>query len=129
MTGRSSAKRTGLCLLALLLFCLANDNVRVVGDPIRIPPELVYRDAFINNPEDLILLDKLKRVNEEKKNIEEREKELVDMQVMIQSVLEARAKDKARAQPSDYSAEELPTPNAVVSQAQRSGKRTALSCE
>ena len=56
----------------------------------------------------------------------EREKELDDMEMAIQSVLEGRAKAKASI---DYSAEELPTPNAVVSQAKRSGKRNPISCE
>lgn len=54
----------------------------------------------------------------------EREKALDDVQMMIESVLEAKAKAKTR--PGDYiSVEELPTPNAIVSP--RSGKRTAIS--
>lgn len=66
---------------------------------------------------------------EERKDMAEREKALDDVQMVIQSVLEARAKAKPRVPPGDYSAEELPTPNAVVSQAQRPGKRTSISCE
>ncbi|CAK9815343.1 hypothetical protein ANTPLA_LOCUS8617 [Anthophora plagiata] len=127
MTGRFSAKRTSLCLLALLLSCLSSDNVLVVGEPEPIPSELLYSESFINNAENLILLNKLKQVIEERKDMAEREKALDDVQMVIQSVLEARAKAKTRIQPDDYSVEELPTPNAVVSQAQRSGKRTAIS--
>ncbi|XP_017764799.1 PREDICTED: uncharacterized protein LOC108554137 [Eufriesea mexicana] len=123
MTGRSSTKRTGLCLLALLLSCLSSD-VFVVGEPEPLPSELLYNKNFLN-AENLILLNKLKQVIEEKEDMAEREKSLDNMQMMIQSVLESRAKIQTGVQPDDYSGEELPTPNAVVSQMQRSGKRTA----
>ncbi|XP_031835667.1 uncharacterized protein LOC116428328 [Nomia melanderi] len=126
MTGRSSAKRTGLCLLTLLLFCLSNGNVLVVGDPGPIPSELLYSEAFLNNAENLILMKKLKQVIEEKKNVVEREKELDDMQIMIESVLEPRIKDKPSTR-VDYSAEEFRTPNTVMRQTQREGKRTPLT--
>lgn len=54
MTGRSSAKRTSLCLLALL-FCLSGDNLLlVVGEPEPIPSELLYSESFINNAENLV---------------------------------------------------------------------------
>ena len=120
-------KRTGFCLLALLLAGLFSDNVLVVGEPEPIPSELLYSDSFIKNAENLILLNKLKQVIEEKKDMAEREKALDDMEMAIQSVLEDRAKAKARLPSIDYSAEELPTPNAVVSQAKRSGKRNPIS--
>ncbi|KOC62536.1 hypothetical protein WH47_04197 [Habropoda laboriosa] len=128
MTGSSSVKRTSLCLLALLLSCLSSGNILVVGEPEPIPSELLYSERFIKNAENLILLNKLKLI-EEKKDMAEREKALDDEEMVIQSMLEARAKTKTRIQPGDYSVEELPTPNAVISQAQRSGKRTAISCE
>ncbi|XP_017793010.1 PREDICTED: uncharacterized protein LOC108574873 [Habropoda laboriosa] len=126
MTGSSSVKRTSLCLLALLLSCLSSGNILVVGEPEPIPSELLYSERFIKNAENLILLNKLKLI-EEKKDMAEREKALDDEEMVIQSMLEARAKTKTRIQPGDYSVEELPTPNAVISQAQRSGKRTAIS--
>ena len=126
MTGRCCLKRTGFCLLALLLAGLFSDNVLVVGEPEPIPSELLYSDSFIKNAENLILLNKLKQVIEEKKDMAEREKALDDMEMAIQSVLEGRAKAKARLPSIDY-AEELPTPNAVVSQAKRSGKRNPIS--
>ncbi|KAK1124683.1 hypothetical protein K0M31_006051 [Melipona bicolor] len=120
MTGRSSTRRTGLCLLALLLSCLSSD-VFVVGEPEPIPSELLYSKSFINNAENLILLNKLNQVIEEKEDITEREKELDDVQRMIESVLKARAKD-------NYSEEELPVPpNPPNRLAPRSGKRTAIS--
>ncbi|XP_076243747.1 uncharacterized protein LOC143184985 [Calliopsis andreniformis] len=120
MTGRSSLRRTGLCLLALLLCSLSSDRNLVVGEPEPVPSELFYRESFINNAENLILLNKLKQVIDERKDM------ALDEMQMIQSAMEAEAKAKARVPPGDYSAEELPTPNAVVSQVQRSGKRTAI---
>ena len=127
MTGRCCLKRTGFCLLALLLAGLFSDNVLVVAEPEPIPSELLYSDSFIKNAENLMLLNKLKQVIEEKKDMVEREKALDDVEMVIQSVLEARAKAKARLPSIDYSAEELPTPNAVVSQAKRAGKRNPIS--
>ena len=53
MTGRSSTRRTGLCLLALLLSCLSS-GVFVVGEPEPIPSELLYTKSFINNAENLV---------------------------------------------------------------------------
>ncbi|XP_054015894.1 uncharacterized protein LOC128896554 [Hylaeus anthracinus] len=130
MTGRSSTKRTGLCLLALLLCCFTSDNLFVAAEPEPIPAELHYSDNFINNAENFILLNKLSQVIEERKDTAERGKELENEQMVIQTVLDARAKTKTRLPPGDYSIEELPTPNAVVGQMRRSGKRTAaLSCE
>ena len=126
MTGRSSTKRTGLCLLALLLSCLSND-VFVVGEPEPIPSELLYSKNFINNAENLILLNKLKQVIDEKEEIVEQEKTLDDVQMMLQTVLEERAKDDMRIPPGDYSVEEIPTPNPPHKQVQRSGKRTSIS--
>ncbi|XP_050579705.1 uncharacterized protein LOC126917160 [Bombus affinis] len=123
MTGRSSTKRTGLCLLALLLSCLEN----VVGEPEPIPSELLYSKNFINNAENLILLNKLKQVIDEKEEIVEQEKTLDDVQMMLQTVLEERAKDDMRIPPGDYSVEEIPTPNPPHKQVQRSGKRTSIS--
>ncbi|XP_076168081.1 uncharacterized protein LOC143147083 isoform X1 [Ptiloglossa arizonensis] len=132
MTGRSTVKLTGVGLLGLLLSCIFCDDVLVAGNPIPIPSELLYSNN--NNAENLegfvlsqILLKELKQVIEERKDTVEREKVLEDEQMVIQSVLEDRAKAKARIHQGDYSVEELPTPNAIVSQAQRSGKRTALS--
>ncbi|XP_043513939.1 uncharacterized protein LOC122530741 [Frieseomelitta varia] len=120
MTGRSSTRRTGLCLLALLLSCLSSGGF-VVGEPEPIPSELLYSKSFINNAENLILLNKLKQVIEEKEDITEREKTLDDVQRMIESVLRAKAKD-------NYSDEELPAPpNPPNRLAPRSGKRTAIS--
>lgn len=55
MTGRSSAKRTGLCLLALF-FCFSSDNVFVVGEPEPFPAELLYSESFVNNAENLVSL-------------------------------------------------------------------------
>ncbi|KOX79314.1 hypothetical protein WN51_09116 [Melipona quadrifasciata] len=117
MTGRSSTRRTDLCLLALLLSCLSS-GVFVVGEPEPepIPSELLYSKSFINNAENLVMI-------EEKEDITEREKELDDVQRMLESVLKARAKD-------NYSDEELPVPpNPPNRLAPRSGKRTAISCE
>lgn len=152
MTGRCCLKRTGFCLLALLLAGLFSDDVLVAGEPEPIPSELLYTDSLIKTAENLvsiyrlwrligsfprltavclsqILLNKLKQVIEEKKDMAEREKVLDDVEMEIQSALEDRAKAKARLPSIDYSAEELPTPNAVVSQAKRSGKRNPISCE
>ncbi|XP_076670920.1 uncharacterized protein LOC143370132 [Andrena cerasifolii] len=127
MTGRCCLKPTGFCLLALLLAGLFSDNVVVVGEPEPIPSERLYSDSFIKNAENFILLNKLKQVYEEQKDMAERQKVLDDEEMVIQSMLEARAKDKARLPSVDYSAEELPTPNAIVSQAKRSGKRNPIS--
>ncbi|XP_076647449.1 uncharacterized protein LOC143356024 [Halictus rubicundus] len=130
MTGRSSTKRTGLCLLALLLFCLSNDKILVVGERGPMPSELLYNsEAFLKSAENYIMLSKLRQMEEEKKNIDERKKELDVMEEIIIESMEARNKDKVvpRVQPAGYSAEELPTPNAVVRQLQRSGKRTELT--
>ena len=127
MTGRCCLKRMGFCLLALLLAGLFSGNVLVAGEPEPIPSELLYSDSLIKNAENLMLLNKLKQVIEEKREMTEREKALDDMEMAIQSVLEGRAKAKARLPSIDYSAEELPTPNAVVSQAKRSGKRNPIS--
>ncbi|XP_078046177.1 uncharacterized protein LOC144474786 [Augochlora pura] len=130
MTGRSSAKRTGLCLLALLLFCLCNDDVMVAAQIDPIPPELLYdSEAFLKNTENYIMLNKLRQMEEEKKEMDERKKELDVMEEYIIESFEAR-KDKAVPRvvpPAGYSPEELPTPNAVVRQPQRSGKRTELT--
>ncbi|XP_076756809.1 uncharacterized protein LOC143426942 [Xylocopa sonorina] len=114
MTGRSSTKRTGLCLLALLLSCLSSDKYSVVAEPEPIPSELFY----IKNAENLLLLKKLDQVIEEQEDMAERKKELDDMEMVIHSMLRARQKPES---------EQLPTPNAVVSPTQRSGKRTAIS--
>ena len=127
MTGRRCLKRTGFCLLALLLAGLFSDNALVVGEPEPLPSELLYSDSLIKNTENLILLNKLKQLVEEKKDMVERQKVLDDEEMVLQSMLEARAKPKARLPSIDYSAEELPTPNAIVSQAKRSGKRNPIS--
>ncbi|XP_076290406.1 uncharacterized protein LOC143213926 [Lasioglossum baleicum] len=130
MTGRSNTKRTGLCLLALILFCLSNDNILVVAEMGPMPSELLYNsEAFLKNAENYIMLNKLRQMEQEKKNIDERQKELDVMEEIIIESMEARNKDKAvpRVQSAGYSAEELPTPNAVVRQPQRSGKRTELT--
>lgn len=66
---------------------------------------------------------------DEKEEIVEQEKTLDDVQMMLQTVLEARAKDDMRVPPGDYSVEEIPTPNPPHKQVQRSGKRTSISCE
>ncbi|CAL7941001.1 unnamed protein product [Xylocopa violacea] len=118
MTGRSSTKRTGLCLLALLLSCLSSDKCSVVGEPEPIPSELIYSKDIIKNAENLLLLKKLGQVIQEQQDMEERKKELEDVEMVIQTVLRAREKPES---------EQLPTPNAVVSPTQRSGKRTAIS--
>lgn len=126
MTGRSRSTRTGLCLLALLLSCISARLARVTAEPEPIPAEFLFRDTYVNNADNnLILLSKLKEIIEERKDMAEREKELADEQREIQSVLEART--RPRAPQNDYSGEELPPPNAIVSQPQHPGKRTAIS--
>ncbi|XP_033342818.1 uncharacterized protein LOC117229959 [Megalopta genalis] len=129
MTGRSSAKPTGLCLLALLLFCICKRDVMVAAQIGPIPSELLYdSEAFLKNTENYIMLNKLRQMEEEKKDIDERKKELDVMEEYIIESFEAR-KDKAapRVPPAGYSPEELPTPNAVVRELQRAGKRTELT--
>ncbi|XP_043252500.1 uncharacterized protein LOC122397412 [Colletes gigas] len=126
MTARPSAKRTGLCLLTLLLSCFYSGNVLVAGEPEPIPSELLDTDDSFNT-DNYILWNRLKHVIQARKDTFERGKELEEEQMIIQSALETRAKVKSRLPPGDYSAEELPTPNAMVSQPRRSEKRTTLN--
>lgn len=127
MTGRSRSTRTGLCLVVgVFLSCLSGRVARVATEPVPIPSEFLFRENYVNNAEEnIILLSKLKQIIEERKDMAEREKELSDVQREIQSMLEART--RARAHQNDFSGEELPPPNAIVSQPQHSGKRTAIS--
>ena len=154
MTGRSSAKRrTALCLLALLLFFRLSAS-SVVGEPI--PSEyygktsdndfvsIFYYFSLFFSPIILthsphsnrlhvynrqILLNKLKELFEEKQYVAEREKELDKERMKIQSII-MEGKESEIQSDSDYYAEKLPTPNAVVRQEpQHSGKRTMISCE
>ncbi|KAG7205219.1 hypothetical protein KM043_018304 [Ampulex compressa] len=127
MTGRCSVTRTSLCLVALLLSCLSGSNLFVAGAPEPIPPE--YNDNFSDYAENLLLLNRLKLIIEQKENILERERELSELRMTIQTIMEARA--KMRNQNVDYSAEEpeiLPIPSAVVNQTpQQTGKRTGAT--
>ena len=76
-----------------------------------------------------ILLNKLKELFEEKQYVAEREKELDKERMKIQSII-MEGKESEIQSDSDYYAEKLPTPNAVVRQEpQHSGKRTMISCE
>lgn len=123
MTGRSSAKRrTAPCLLALLLLLFFHLSPSSVGgEPI---PSEFYGKTSDN---DFILLNKLKELFEEKQYVAEREKELDKERMKIQSII-MEGKESEIQSDSDYYAEKLPTPNAVVRQEpQHSGKRTMIS--
>ncbi|XP_017880013.1 uncharacterized protein LOC108624911 isoform X2 [Ceratina calcarata] len=114
MTGRFSTTRTGSCLLALFLVscCLSNDKVFVVGEPEPVPVEL-YNNNLVRSAAD-IMLNKLRQVAmKETEEIEEREKDLYDVQVVIKSL---ETKSEPVPPEPDYSVEELPTPNAVIGQ-------------
>lgn len=149
MTGRSSAKRrTAPCLLALLLLLFFHLSPSSVGgEPI--PSEFYGKTSdndfvsihsiiflacyvrivcvYIINRQ--ILLNKLKELFEEKQYVAEREKELDKERMKIQSII-MEGKESEIQSDSDYYAEKLPTPNAVVRQEpQHSGKRTMISCE
>lgn len=154
MTGRSSAKRrTALCLLALLLLFFRLSASSVVGEPIpesefygktsdndfvsihRFIISLIARSRYSPHSNlctcfnRQILLNKLKELFEEKQYVAEREKELDKERMKIQSII-MEGKESEIQSDSDYYAEKLPTPNAVVRQEpQHSGKRTMISCE
>lgn len=77
-----------------------------------------------------MLIRQLSQVKEEKKNVVEREKELDEMENIIKSALEdqPRIKDKPPTR-VDYLPEDFRTPNTIIRQPPREGKRAPLTCE
>lgn len=87
-----------------------------------------------------MLVNRLKQLMEQKHRVVEQEHEITDEQIEIQSILEAKARERERAMeqsPPDYSAgepepEALPVPAAMIHDQQHPGKRhgvNAVSCE
>lgn len=123
MTGTSTTLGTGSYLLAVLLIVswLLGTGSLVEGEPEPISSELLYNsESFLSDAENLILLNKLRQMSEEKKDITERE-------MLIQSVLDARARAWSQQFHGEYSAEDLPAANTLINSPQHPGKRTAVS--
>lgn len=136
MTERASqqaAARTSLCLLAaLVLSCATSDSnkVLVLAQPEPLAPGFVYGDNLADDPESLILLNRLKQLTELKHRVVEKEHEITDEQITLQAMLEAKAQERERTISPDYSAlqpeaEALPVPAAMIHHGnqQHPGKR------
>ncbi|EZA54850.1 hypothetical protein X777_05136 [Ooceraea biroi] len=139
MTERASqqtAARTSLCLLAALVLSCASGSKKVLAQPIEpLAPGFVYGDNFADDPESLMLLNRLKQLTELKHRVVEKEHEITDVQIAIQAMLEAKAQERERTISPDYSEPEaLPVPAAMIHHGnqQHPGKRqgtNAVSCK
>ncbi|XP_012222692.1 uncharacterized protein CNMa [Linepithema humile] len=134
-TSQQAVAKTSLCLLtALVLSCATsgNDKVLVLAQPESLSPGFIYGDNVADDVENLMLLNRLKQLTEQKHRIVEQEHEITDEQIEIQAVLEAKAREREHAiaaqQPPDYSIEEpepetLPIPAAMIQHGEHLGKR------
>ncbi|XP_018353074.1 PREDICTED: uncharacterized protein LOC108754909 isoform X2 [Trachymyrmex septentrionalis] len=134
---RRAAARTSLCLLAVLvLSCITSGN-RAYAFP---RPEPLPGNFFIGDPadeENIMLVNRLKQLIEQKHRVVEQEYEITDEQIEIQALLEAKARERERAMlmeqpPPDYSSgeaepEALPVPSAMIHDHQHPGKRQDMS--
>lgn len=134
---RRAAVRTNLCLLAaLVLSCATNgtDRAHALPQPEPLPPGLFFGDPA-DEAENIMLVNRLKQLTEQKHRVVEQEHEITDEQIEIQAILEAKARERERAMeqsPPDYSAgepepEALPVPAAMIHDQQHPGKRHGVN--
>ncbi|XP_018365344.1 PREDICTED: uncharacterized protein LOC108762715 isoform X2 [Trachymyrmex cornetzi] len=141
MTKRGSrrpAARTSLCLLAaLVLSCITSgDRAYALPRPEPLPPGIFIGDPA-DEAENIMLVNRLKQLIEQKHRVVEQEYEITDEQIEIQALLEAKARERERAMlmeqpPPDYSSgetepEALPVPAAMIHDHQHPGKRQDMS--
>ncbi|XP_018044178.1 PREDICTED: uncharacterized protein LOC108684388 isoform X2 [Atta colombica] len=135
---RQAATRTSLCLLvaALVLSCITSGNrAYALPRPEPLPPGIFIGDPA-DEAENIMLVNRLKQLIEQKQRVVEQENEITDEQIEIQALLEAKARERERAmlmeQPPDYSSgeaepEALPVPAAMIHDHQHPGKRQDMS--
>ncbi|XP_071637436.1 uncharacterized protein [Temnothorax longispinosus] len=138
---RRAAARTSLCLLAALVLSCATSGINRAHafpqpQPEPLPPGFFYGDSA-DEAENIILVNRLKQLMEQKYRVVEQEHEITDEQIeILQAILEAKAQEREREreramsmeQPPDYSAgepepEALPVPAAMKHDQQHLGKR------
>ncbi|XP_071565850.1 uncharacterized protein [Temnothorax nylanderi] len=145
---RRAAARTSLCLLAALVLSCATSGINRAHafpqpqpqpqlEPL--PPGFFYGDSA-DEAENIMLVNRLKQLMEQKHRVVEQEHEITDEQIEIQAILEAKARERERErdramsmeQPPDYSAgepepEALPVPAAMIHDQQHPGKRHGVN--
>ncbi|XP_011866731.1 PREDICTED: uncharacterized protein LOC105561396 [Vollenhovia emeryi] len=135
---RRAAARTSLCLLAaFVLSCARSGTGRAYAlpQPEPLPPGVFFGEA--DEAENIMLVNRLKQLMEQKHRVVEQEHEITDEQIEIQAILEAKARERERAMsaeqpPPDYSAgepeaEALPVPAAMIHDQQHPGKRHGVN--
>lgn len=125
MKGRIYESRTGLCLLALFVSFLI-DNHAVIAKP-----EPASYD--IEDPEELVLLQRLRTIVRHKQEVIDQERELTEEQIAIQAILDAKARSQRGHETmleEEFSMEDtetLPVPSAIFNPGPQhtGGKRTS----
>ncbi|XP_018399417.1 PREDICTED: uncharacterized protein LOC108777113 [Cyphomyrmex costatus] len=136
---RRAATRTSLCLLAaLVLSCTTSgsDKAHALPRPEPLPSGIFFGDSA-DEAENIMLVNRLKQLMEQKHRVVEQEHEITDEQIEIQALLEAKARERERAMlveqpPPDYSSgeaepEALPVPAAMIHDHQHPGKRQGVN--
>ncbi|XP_018313458.1 uncharacterized protein [Mycetomoellerius zeteki] len=135
---RRAAARISLCLLAaLVLSCtISGDRAYALPRPEPLSPGILFGDPA-DEAENIMLVNRLKQLMEQKHRVVEQEHEITDEQIEIQALLEAKARERERAMlmeqpPPDYSSgeaepEALPVPAAMIHDHQHPGKRQDMS--
>lgn len=135
---RRAAARTSFFLLAVfVLSCATNGKVLGIPQPEPLPPD--YSDNLADGVESFMLLNRLKQLTEQKHRVDEQiereiadEREITDEQIDIQTMLEAKARERANA-PPDYppieepEPEALPIPAAMIHHEQHPNKRHGVN--
>ncbi|KAL6266946.1 hypothetical protein P5V15_000031 [Pogonomyrmex californicus] len=134
---RRAAARTSLCLLAALVLSCATsgrNTVNAFPQPEPPPPPIFFGDVAADEAENLMLMNRLRQLMEQKHRVVEQEHDITDEQIEIQAVLEAKTREKQRAMmveqppPPEYieEPEALPIPEAIIHhpvEQQHAGKR------
>ncbi|XP_015188336.1 PREDICTED: uncharacterized protein LOC107072703 [Polistes dominula] len=96
---------TSLCLVVFLLVC---NNIFVLVESQPLPADMIYNsENFADETEKLILINRLKQLMEQ-------ERELTEEELTIQAMLEAKARDQRVDDYPPDDTETLPIPSAVV---------------
>lgn len=125
-------------LAALVLSCATSGIDRALAlpqpqpEPEPVPPGLFYGDP-VEEAENIMLINRLKQLIEQKHRVVEQEHEISEEQLEIQAILEAKMRERERAMsmeqpPPEYpigelQPEPLPTPERVIHDPQHPGKR------
>ncbi|XP_070515723.1 uncharacterized protein [Cardiocondyla obscurior] len=141
MTKRGSRRataRTSLCLLVtLVVVCVTSGTARATKLPLPKPTQNYFFSDPADEAENIMLINRLKQLMDQKHQVVEQENEISDEQIAIQAILEAKARERERTMeqsPADYpigepesEPEALPVPAAMIHDQQHQGKRQGMN--